>query len=123
MALCARQVETLQNDLESRLLNLKEAVQTRTAVSTAGVVVRISPPPSYSHCYRDYKPEIFPPVWSLVQISFLGARHKHKCMLLYSHTRTDTHNHSRQFQKQTNFSPKWYKLTSTTHVITNSLDE
>ncbi|CAL8392657.1 unnamed protein product [Arctogadus glacialis] len=37
VALCARQVETLQNDLESRLLNLKEAVQTRTAVSTAVV--------------------------------------------------------------------------------------
>ncbi|KAK0155650.1 Cilia- and flagella-associated protein 206 [Merluccius polli] len=35
VGLCARQVETLQSDLASRLLILKEAVQSKTAVATA----------------------------------------------------------------------------------------
>ncbi|KAG7258153.1 hypothetical protein CRUP_031578 [Coryphaenoides rupestris] len=35
VGLCARQVETLQSDLSSRLLILREAVQARTAVPTA----------------------------------------------------------------------------------------
>ncbi|CAL8315117.1 unnamed protein product [Lota lota] len=35
VSLCARQVESLQNDLASRLLNLKEAIQSKTAVPTA----------------------------------------------------------------------------------------
>jgi len=42
VGLCARQVETLQSDLASRLLILREAVQAKTAVPTALVFVRTS---------------------------------------------------------------------------------